>query len=100
MVTVELDESVAPLHEGSTVSVRNKTMIEETYLEITDGDGPEYASGSELPEDAVRPSVQLNDVLTSLDDGTRRDLSAVIRSSGASLGRHPRRRRPGADRAG
>jgi phospholipid/cholesterol/gamma-HCH transport system substrate-binding protein len=86
MVTVELDESVAPLHEGSTVSVRNKTMIEETYLEFTDGTGPEYASGSELPADAVEHSVQLNDVLTSLDDGTRRDLSKVIRSSGAALG--------------
>ncbi len=58
---------MAPLHAGSTVSVRNKTMIEETYLEITDGYGAEYDSGSRLPDAAVRPSVQLNDVLTSLD---------------------------------
>ena len=85
MVTLELDESVAPLHEGSTVKVRNKTLIEETYLEITDGAGAEYSSGSELPAKAVEHSVQLNDVLTSLDDETRRDLSKVIRSSGASL---------------
>jgi phospholipid/cholesterol/gamma-HCH transport system substrate-binding protein len=86
LVTLELDESVAPLHEGSTVSVRNKTMIEESYLEIADGSGPEYASGSRLPAEAARTSVQLNDVLTSLDDRTRRDLARVIRSSGASLG--------------
>jgi phospholipid/cholesterol/gamma-HCH transport system substrate-binding protein len=85
LVTVELDESVAPLHEGSTVSVRNKTMIEESYLEITDGTGSEYSTGSRLPAEAARPSVQLNDVLTSLDEGTRRELSRVIQSSGASL---------------
>jgi phospholipid/cholesterol/gamma-HCH transport system substrate-binding protein len=85
LVTLELDESVAPLHEGAEVSVRNKTMIEESYLEITDGSGDEFASGSQLPAEAVRTSVQLNDVLTSLDDDTRRDLSKVVRSSGAAV---------------
>jgi len=83
-VTVQLDRSVAPLHEGAVVAVRNKTMVEETYLEITDGDGAEYDDGARLPEDAVRASVQLNDVLTSLDQGTRRDLSRLIRSGGVA----------------
>lgn len=83
-VTLELDPSVAPLHEGATVTVRNKTMIEETYIEVVDGKGPTVQAGSVLPESSGRPSVQLNDVLTSLDQPTRAKLRGVIRSSGAA----------------
>jgi phospholipid/cholesterol/gamma-HCH transport system substrate-binding protein len=85
LVTLELDDSVVPIHDGAIVTVRNKTMIEETYLEIRDGKGKAYADGAALPESAGRGSVQLNDVLSSLDAGTRRDLSRAIRSSGASV---------------
>ena len=46
-------------------------MIEETYLEIVDGDGSAYADGDTLPASAAKGSVQLNDVLTSLDARTR-----------------------------
>ncbi|GAA4815382.1 MlaD family protein [Nocardioides caeni] len=84
MVTLELDEDVVPLHEGATITVRNKTMIEETYLEIVDGTGAAYDDGATLPASVARGSVQLNDVLTSLDTTTRRDLSRLIRSGGAA----------------
>lgn len=84
MVTLELDDAVVPLHEGAVITVRNKTMIEETYLEIVDGTGPAYADGATLPEDAGKGSVQLNDVLSSLDQPTRKDLSRLIRSGGVS----------------
>ncbi|WP_375001815.1 MlaD family protein [Aeromicrobium sp. CTD01-1L150] len=83
-VTLELEPSVAPLHEGATITVRNKTMIEETYLEVVDGDGSEITAGTKLPDDAGTTSVQLNDVLTSLDESTRDSLSQVLRSSGAA----------------
>lgn len=84
MVTLELDDTVVPLHEGATITVRNKTMIEETYLEIVDGDGSAYADGATLPASAAKGSVQLNDVLSSLDATTRKDLSQLIRSGGES----------------
>ncbi|MDQ6524583.1 MlaD family protein [Nocardioides sp. LHD-245] len=84
MVTLELDDAAVPLHEGATITVRNKTMIEETYLEIIDGTGAAYDDGATLPEAAGRGSVQLNDVLSSLDEPTRQDLSRLIRSGGAA----------------
>ena len=84
LVTLELDDAVVPLHDGAVITVRNKTMIEETYLEIRDGQGDAYPDGARLPETAARGSVQLNDVLSSLDSTTRRDLSGLIRSGGAS----------------
>lgn len=85
MVTLSLDSSVVPLHQGATVTVRNKTLVEETYLDIADGKGPAYPSGATLPQSAGRPAVKLNDVLTSLDPATRQRLSQLIRSSAAGV---------------
>ena len=82
MVTLELNDEVAPIHEGATITMRNKTMIEESFLEIVDGDGKEIKDGATLPASAAKGSVQLNDVLTSLSSETRQDLSKVIQSGG------------------
>lgn len=81
LVTLDLGPDVAPLHEGAVVTVRNKTLIEETYLEITDGTGPEIPDGTRLPDGSGRASVQLDDVLTSLDEPTREALGTTVRSS-------------------
>jgi phospholipid/cholesterol/gamma-HCH transport system substrate-binding protein len=80
--TMELNEDVAPLHEGATVTVSAKTLIEETYLSVVDGKGAEIPSGSTLPKGSGTASVQLNDVLTSLDQPTRKQLRSMVRSSG------------------
>lgn len=79
--TLELDDEVAPLHEGATVTVSAKTLIEETYLVVVDGKGAEIPDGATLPKGAGIPSVQLNDVLTSLDQPTRKELRSMVRSS-------------------
>jgi phospholipid/cholesterol/gamma-HCH transport system substrate-binding protein len=87
MVTVALNEkNVAPLHQGATLTVRNKTMIEETYLEIKDGKGPEIPNGQTLPSTAGKPSVQLDDVLTSLDGPTRKSLGQTLQSAEQATG--------------
>lgn len=82
-VTMRLDPSVAPLHQGARVQVRNKTLIEETFLQITDGAGPELPHGSRLPDGAAEPAVQLNDVLADIDPGSRQALAQTVRSLGA-----------------
>lgn len=81
VVTLDLVESIAPLHEGATVRIRNKTLVEETYLDLTDGTGAELPDGAVLPPSAGSASVQLDDVLTSLDQPTRDALSNTIRSA-------------------
>lgn len=81
---VELQSDAAPLHQGATVRVRNKTLVEETYLEIADGGGPTLPDGVALPAETVHPSVQLNDVLASLDQPTREALGGTIRSLGTA----------------
>ena len=81
-VTMRLDRN-APLHEGVTVKVRNKTLIQETYLEITDGRGPALPDGTVLPSSAGKEAVELDDVLTSLDKPTKDSLGSLVRSLGA-----------------
>lgn len=82
-VTMELDQQY-PLHGGVTVQVRNKTLVEETFLQLTDGDGPVLDSGAVLPANAGKPAVGLNDVLASVDPSTRQALASTVRSLGAS----------------
>ena len=79
--TMELNEDVAPLHEGAKVTVTAKTLIEETYLAVVDGTGSEIPNGAKLPAGSGTQSVQLNDVLTSLDRPTRQQLRSMVRSS-------------------
>ncbi|MGH3519641.1 MAG: MlaD family protein [Haloechinothrix sp.] len=81
-VTLRLEPSIVPLHEGATVQVRNKTMIEETFLEISDGTGKPLPDGVRLPDSAAKPAVQLNDVLAGIDSDTRKALASTIRSLG------------------
>ncbi|MBW0113741.1 MlaD family protein [Pseudonocardia abyssalis] len=79
---VELElRSNFPLHEGLRIEARNKTLIQETYLDIVDGSGPEIPDGARLPADVAVPAVELDDVLRSLDAPTRDSLGGLLRSA-------------------
>lgn len=67
--TLSLDDG--PLHEGVTVRLRPKTLLEETYVELVDGDGAEIPEGADLDPGVVIPSVQADDILDDLDPETR-----------------------------
>jgi phospholipid/cholesterol/gamma-HCH transport system substrate-binding protein len=82
-VELALKRDMAPLHQGATLRLGARSLVGESYLDLTDGKGPRLPSGTELPASAIVPSVQLNDVLASLDAGTRSDLTGLLRSLGA-----------------
>lgn len=82
-VVLALDREVAPLHEGVTMRIGAKTLIEETYVDVRDGNGPPLPDGATVPDSAVTPGVQLDDVLHSLDPEAREALGAALRSFGA-----------------
>lgn len=81
---IELDDSVAPLHEKATVQVRAKSLIDESYLDIVDGKGAEVGDGGALSAASGKAPTQLNDVLAALDPTTREELGKVVRSAGAA----------------
>jgi len=82
-VVMDLD-SYTPLHQGATAQMRAKTLVEESFVEILDGNGPAMPSGWTLPPDAGKPPTQLNDVLVALDGKTRGALASEMRSLGAA----------------
>jgi phospholipid/cholesterol/gamma-HCH transport system substrate-binding protein len=82
-VTLRLTSN-APLHHGVQVQVRAKTLVQETYLEITDGNGTAIPAGSTLPNGSAKPYTDLNAVLASLDPATRHALGSVVNDLGAT----------------
>ncbi|WP_297782829.1 MlaD family protein [Aeromicrobium sp.] len=82
-VEIALKDDMAPLHEGASLRVGSRSLVGETYLALSDGKGPALPSGTTLPTDSVEASVQLSDVLASLDEDTREDLGGLLRSLGA-----------------
>ncbi|SNR60359.1 phospholipid/cholesterol/gamma-HCH transport system substrate-binding protein [Haloechinothrix alba] len=88
-VEFSLDSEAAPLHEGVEVRVGERSLVGEGYVKVTAGDGAELDSGTQLPPSAVQPSVQLHDVLRSLDSETRESLGGLFRTLGeATDGSH------------
>lgn len=73
-----------PLHKGATVQVRQKTLVDETYLEVTDGKGVALPNRSALAAGAGRSGTTLNDVLVSLDRPAREALGGVVNGLGAT----------------
>lgn len=82
--TLTLSRDVVPVHQGATVALRSKTLIEETYVDIVDGKGPALPSGRTLPMSAATSSVHLDDVLNSLDPATLAAVKQLIGSGAAA----------------
>ena len=73
LATVDIDDKYAPLPESTRAILRTKTLLGETYIELTPGnrDGPELADGGSVPEANVAESVQLDEIFRTFDPETR-----------------------------
>jgi phospholipid/cholesterol/gamma-HCH transport system substrate-binding protein len=73
LATVNIDDQYAPLPESTRAILRTKTLLGETYIELTPGsrEGPELADGGSLPTANVAQSVQLDEIFRTFDADTR-----------------------------
>jgi phospholipid/cholesterol/gamma-HCH transport system substrate-binding protein len=73
VATVEIDNSYAPLPTDTRAILREKTLLGETYIELTQGNknGPKIPEGGSLPPAQVAPSVQLDEIFRTFDPRTR-----------------------------
>jgi phospholipid/cholesterol/gamma-HCH transport system substrate-binding protein len=73
LATIELDERYAPIPEDTRAILRSKTLLGETYIELTQGDkdGPTVPEGGMLPAAQVGESVQLDEIFRTFDERTR-----------------------------
>lgn len=85
LITFSLDPSVAPLHAGATVQIGSKSLVEESYLNVSDGSGSTIPAGATLPAGSGRAPVQLDDVYRTLNAPTRASIQRLLQSSGAAV---------------
>jgi phospholipid/cholesterol/gamma-HCH transport system substrate-binding protein len=73
-VTLELDSRYAPIPKDSRAILRQKTLLGETYVEIAPGNKRSgmLEDGQRLPNSQVEPTVELDEILSSFDDPTRK----------------------------
>ncbi|MEN8674048.1 MlaD family protein [Nocardioides sp.] len=79
VVTMTLDDEVAPLHSGAEVVVDWKATLSERQLEITDGatSNAEIPEGGMIPGEMPKPT-EIDDILNALDEPTRKDLQSLL----------------------
>lgn len=80
---MSLDPVAAPLHQGVTVQISEKSLAGQPFVRLVDGTGPEIPNGAALPASAVVPPVTVRDVLASLDPKTLDSLGGTVRGLGA-----------------
>lgn len=74
MATLEIDRKYAPLRRDTRATLRDKTLLGQTYVELTLG----KKSSTTIPERGlldqrnVKPTTQLDELLSALDPYTRK----------------------------
>ena len=95
---LEIDAAYAPIPADSEAILRQKTLLGETYVELTPGsdesmsaqaDGTEPPAGTipeggELPEAQVADSVQLDEIFRAFDEPTRDSFQAWMQGQAAA----------------
>jgi phospholipid/cholesterol/gamma-HCH transport system substrate-binding protein len=73
VATVELSDTYAPIPDNTRAILRQKTLLGETYVELTPGDrnDPNLPDGGELPAAQVAPSVELDEIFRTFNAKTR-----------------------------
>ncbi len=73
LANVAIDAQYAPLPESTRAILRTKTLLGETYIELTPGsrEGPELEDGGVLPQANIAQSVQLDEIFRAFDAPTR-----------------------------
>jgi phospholipid/cholesterol/gamma-HCH transport system substrate-binding protein len=94
LATVDIDDRYAPLPESTRAILRTKTLLGETYIELTpgSGSGPQLEDGGILPEANIAESVQLDEIFRTFNAQTRaafqewmQEAAVAINGQGQSL---------------
>jgi phospholipid/cholesterol/gamma-HCH transport system substrate-binding protein len=92
IVVIELDSDYAPLPSDARAILRQKTLLGETYVELTpgNGDAPPVADGGTLAESQVAPTVQLDEIFRTFDTDTRQAFQTWMQEQARGIGDHGR----------
>src|SRR5215207_393470 len=87
LVTLELESRYAPLPADSRAILRQKTLLGETYVELTPGSGrgKKVPEGGVLAESQISPTVELDEIFRSFDERTRRNFQVWMQSQSQAI---------------
>jgi virulence factor Mce-like protein len=73
LVTMQMNNKFAPIHKDARAILRTKTILGETYVQLTPGtpNSPMLPDGGTLARSNVQPAVQLDTIFNALDPPTR-----------------------------
>jgi phospholipid/cholesterol/gamma-HCH transport system substrate-binding protein len=84
-ITIHVDSSLTPLHEGTVAQVRVPSLssVANRYIALSPGPNnkPALAAGATLPASATREVVDLDTLFNTLNPKTRRGLSQFIQGT-------------------
>jgi phospholipid/cholesterol/gamma-HCH transport system substrate-binding protein len=84
---IQIDSRYAPRPADTRAILRAKTLIGETYVELSPGSstGPKLPDGGTIPRTQISPTVQLDQILSTFDPATRRAFSVWQQQQGIAL---------------
>jgi virulence factor Mce-like protein len=94
IVTIQMDNQYAPIHKDATAILRTKTLLGETYVQLTPGsrNSPILPDGGTLSSSRVQNAVQLDQVFNTFDPKTRdafrqwqQELARAVRGNDQNL---------------
>ena len=86
-VTIQIQEKYAPIPRDTKAILRQKTLLGETYVELTPGDKSSgmLQEGGLLPQSHVSPTVELDEIFRAFDAKTREAFRTWFQSQAASI---------------
>ncbi len=87
LATVDIEDQYAPIPRGSRAILRTKTLLGETYIELTPGSNTEkkLADEGELPEANLAQSVQLDEIFRTFDPKTRAAFQSWMQEAAVAI---------------
>ena len=84
---IQIQSRYAPLPANTQAILRVKTLVGETYIQLTPGNrrGPHIPDGGTIPRTQVAPTVQLDQILSTFDPQTRRAFQIWMQQHGIAL---------------
>jgi virulence factor Mce-like protein len=91
-VTIELKSRYAPIPSDARAILRQKTLLGETYVELTPGsrDAPKVPEGGSLQVSQVSDTVQLDEIFRTFDQPTREAFMVWMQEQGRGIGPYGR----------
>ena len=86
-VTMLIAPRYAPIPRDTQAILRQKTLLGETYIELTPGNiaSGTLRDGGTLPNSQIKPTVELDEILRALDPRTRRDAQRFLAAFAAGV---------------